>query len=72
MRRGGLLNACDREDDAVPFGSDYVWPELVEIEDNPGDVRGSAMLRGADLTHAVGVNQDAPGVVKANCAREIQ
>jgi hypothetical protein len=71
-RRCGLLDSCDREDDAVPLSSDYVWADLIEIEDNTRDVRGSAVLRGADLTHTVGMNGDVPGVVEANCAREVQ
>jgi len=72
MRRCGLLDPCDREDDAVSLGGDHVWPDLIEIEDDAGDVGGSAVLRGADLAHTVGVNRNASGVVKANCAREIQ
>jgi hypothetical protein len=72
MRRCSLLDACDREDNPVSLGGDDIWPDLIEIEDDAGDVGGSAVLRSADLAYAIGVNRNAPGVVKANCARKIQ
>jgi len=71
MRRCFLV-PCDGEDNSVSLGGHNVRPDLIEIEHDAGDVGGSAVLGGADLTHSVDANGDILRAIETDGAGKIQ